>query len=226
LGEEADPQIQEISRLLDDDFNNFPLAKYLKESVRVQGVDLFKFSYTMWLPTIALFVVLWALHRYLHMGYIRIMGVAGSLVLLLILGMGWYTKSLVASMQGECGIDSPGRYDSKKEKTIHERVSTENIILAVLEFSLFFVCYGVARMICQPWMWELHFWPVFTLTIVAILSAAVFCFIVAPGIPSFIAVMSIPPYVDPFNKKLMRLVAFDHNTVTPRYADEKHRNRT
>merc|ERR1719353_2202097 len=90
---------------------------------------------------------------------------------------------------------------------VYTRRSVLSFVLGLLEFCLFFVCYGVARMICQPWMWELHFWPVFFLTIVAIVSAALFVFVVAPGIPSFICVMAMPPYVDPYNMKIIKQVA-------------------
>ena len=32
--------------------------------------------------------------------------------------------------------------------------NTESIALGALQFTMFVVCYGVARMICQPWMWQ------------------------------------------------------------------------
>jgi len=205
-----DPELKEISRLLNDDFNNFPLAKYLKMNMRISGVELFKFSWSMWLPTIGLFILLWALHRFAHMGYVRIMGVAGCVVLLMIACMGYFTKTLVAKMQEDKASETKPE-EVSKDKSIHEKFNTENVMLGMLEFSLFFVCYGVARMVCQPWMWELHFWPVLTLTIVAILSAAVFVFVVAPGIPSFIGAMSMPPYVDPTNIEMMKQTAMSYN---------------
>merc|ERR1719379_2040075 len=90
-----------------------------------------------------------------------------------------------------------------KEKTIHEKRNTETIAMGFLEFSLFFVCYGVSRMICQPWMWELHFWPVMMLALGAFWGAALFVFIVAHGIPSFLSVMCLPPYVDGDNMMIM-----------------------
>jgi len=204
----GDPKLEEVSRLVDGDFNNFPLAKYLKFKMRVQGVELFKFSWTMWVPTIALFMLLWALHRYAHMGYIRIMCFAGSVVLVLITSMALLTKNLMKEFLEE-PLDKASSAISEK-KSIHETLPTEGIVLHGLEFSLFFVCYGVARMICQPWMWELHFWPVAILTGVAILSSIAFYQIVAPGIPSFIAAMAMPPYVGPDDIDLMRAVAVEH----------------
>lgn len=98
--------------------------------------------------------------------------------------------------------------DEKKDSAgAVSRMSTEIFILGLLQFSLFFVCYGVARMICQSWMWELHFWPVLVLTIVALVSALLFVWFIAPAIPSFCAAMAMPPYVDRDNIQCMKNVA-------------------
>jgi len=204
-----DPELKEISGLLNDDFNNFPLAKYLKMNVWVNGIQLFVFGWGMWLPVIAQFMCLMLLHRFAHMGYIRIMGFATVVVLLMICGMGQINKHLLARIR---------HHDEQYEHTQHEhppsvleKYNTENIVLGLLQFSLFFVCYGVARMICQPWMWELHFWPVFVLTIVAILGACLFVTLVAPSIPSFLCAMAMPPYVSPRNTQVMKVVAISYN---------------
>merc|ERR1719254_456977 len=95
---------------------------------------------------------------------------------------------------------SGSRKDPKKEwKSIHETISTETVMLCALQFAMFFVCYGIARMICQPWMWELHFQLVSCLAAISIVSALLFIWLVAPAIPVFAAVMSLPPYVDAKN---------------------------
>merc|ERR1719262_1246278 len=97
-----------------------------------------------------------------------------------------------------------GASETSRKKTIHNTFPTETIVLGLLQFSLFFVCYGVARMICQTWMWELHFWPVLTLTVVAFICAALFILLIAPAIPSFCAAIAMPPYVDKNNFQCMR----------------------
>merc|ERR1719207_393975 len=94
-----------------------------------------------------------------------------------------------------------------RKKSIHETLNTEGIALGALQFTMWVLGYGVARMICQPWMWELHFWPVLTLTILALVSAALFVWLVAPAIPSFCALESIPPYVDHENLRTMLQIA-------------------
>jgi len=207
-----DPELAEISRLLNDDWNNFPLAKYLQINLKMTSVQLMSFSWQMWVPIIGLFLGLCCAHRFAHLGYVRIMGVASLVVLLIMVGIVQTAKRVSEAIdaQSETDEDTPRDGSALKlssEPTFHEKYSTEQIILGLLEFSLFFVCYGVARMICQPWMWELHFWPVFILSIVAVLSSIVFVVWVAPVIPSFLCAMALPPYVDSENKQIMKFTA-------------------
>jgi len=197
-----DPLHREISRFLNDDLTKFPLWKYLKFNVRSGVAQLFRFGWAMWLPVIGLFVALMLLHRFAHMGYIRIMGFFATLTLAIIISMGFYVKSITQEIQRDEDPE-PG----PPKKSIHTEYPTECITLGLLQFAMFFVCYGVARMICQPWMWELHFWPVFCLTVVAVFSAVLFVWLVAPAIPSFCALQAIPPYVDADNLEQMRHIA-------------------
>merc|ERR1719482_2405497 len=106
----------------------------------------------------------------------------------MIITMGYATKSFVRKIVENELNDVEQTVE--KSKGFHEKHNTELIFLGVMEFALFFVCYGIARMICQPWMWELHFWAVTILTCIALISAAIFVFLVAAGIPSFLCVMA------------------------------------
>jgi hypothetical protein len=189
--EEIKENKDEIGRSLDD----FPLHEYLTICVRVNVGRMFFFGWVMWLPTIALFLALCLLHRFAHMGYVRIMGVFGIAVLLLIAYMAYSIRHIREKAAAK-GAHSTG--DEKVSK-----ISSELVVLGLLQFSLFFVCYGVARMICQSWMWELHFWPVLALTVTALISAFLFVWFIAPAIPSFCAAMAMPPYVDSDNLKCM-----------------------
>merc|ERR1719491_551294 len=138
--------------------------------------------------------------------------------LLIIILMGWYTKSVNQEIQKSRDDAAQGTIrrsisqlappgDAQKQKSVHELYKTEAWVMCGLQFSLFFVCYGVARMICQPWMWELHFWPVFTLSLVALVSAILFVWLVSPAIPNFCGAMAMPPYVDDDNMQMMLRVA-------------------
>jgi hypothetical protein len=212
LAQRDEKELKEISTILNDDFNNFPLSQYLKVNVRIIGLQLFLFSWTMWLPQICLFFCLLLLHRYEHVGYIRVMIAATVLMLVMIAVMSYATKKYTANMKrGDVTArDADGNVIVKKQHTLHENHNTEGIFLGVLEFALFFICYGIARFICQSWMWELHFWPVLSLTIAAIICALLFVVIVAPAIPTFLCVMSLPPYLDPTNMAIMKICSVEH----------------
>jgi len=210
------PEYMEIQRLLGGDLNKFPLWHYLRMNIRLTVVEMFTFTWAMWLPVVLAFVIFMCLHRYQHMGYVRIMGFMGCFLLAIIAFMGWKVLSAGKMIQSE----APPSAD-KKKKTIDENYNTEELWMATLQFSLFFLCYGVARTVCQPWMWELHFWPVLCITCLSVASAILFILLVSPAIPGFCAVMALPPYVDPVNIMMMRHVAQEvadgrHMLPTPR----------
>merc|ERR1719213_565741 len=116
--------------------------------------------------------------------------------------MVWFCRNIEKKIGGFSDLK-----DLPKEESIHNKFPTEVIFLGLLQFCLFFTCYGVARMICQTWMWELHFWPVLCLTITAAVVAVLFIWLVSPAIPMFAVAMSIPPYVDDSNLENMCYVA-------------------
>jgi len=196
------PGYKEISAMLNDDLTKFPLWMYLKMNVRESISVFFKFDWRLWLPIIGLFVVFMLLHRFAHMGYVRIMGFFAMMTLALIIVISCFTKSIAHEIHNVDEVEAGPR-----KKSIHEDYNTESIALCLLQFAMFVVCYGVARMICQPWMWELHFWPVFSLTLLALFSAFLFVWLVCPAIPRFCAAMAMPPYVDADNLQQMHAVA-------------------
>lgn len=193
---------QQLGRLIGDDLATFPIWKYLRIEVRASVVQLFHFGWIMWLPVICLFVVFMCLHRFAHMSYVRIIGFFGLVALLIIVGMSWYCKSITRMIQKE-EPPEPG----PKKRSIHNELPTECIFLGALQFALFVICYGVARMICQSWLWELHFWLVTCSTLGAISCAFLFVYLVSPTIPNFLALQAIPPYVDDDNLKVMIHIA-------------------
>merc|ERR1719498_1219030 len=104
-------------------------------------------------------------------------------------------------------VDLTREANHQYEQSLHTSYDTEGIVIKLLQFTVFFTTYGIARMICQPWMWQMHFWPVLYLTIAAFILVIAFMVLAAPGIPSFCAVMALPPYVNPVNLKVMVLAA-------------------
>jgi len=195
-----EPEMKEIVRLLNSDISAFPLWKYLTLNIRLTVSTLLEFSWAMWLPVIASFMVFVLFHRFAHMGYVRIMIGFSVLLLAIVVFMALYTK----------GQSERLRVDSEPHVTtgaIHAYVNIETVVLYAFQFTLIFLCYGVARMICQPWMWRLHFWTVLCITIASCVQAFLFIFLVSPGIPCFSAVMALPPHLDHRNLAIMLHVA-------------------
>merc|ERR550532_945047 len=104
------------------------------------------------------------------MGYIRIMAsFFAGLVVILALMVKW-----IHHIACNTRDVTSGDKDTADEELIlgghwvHQHMSTETVILCCLHYLLFFMCYGASRMICQPWMWVLHFQPVLCLTILCV----------------------------------------------------------
>jgi hypothetical protein len=198
---EPDSEMAKIKEFMPGGFANFPLPHYLRLNIRLTVMQMMTMTWMMWLPVVVMFVVFMCLHRYYHMGYIRIMGFFGICMLGSIIGMALRVQKAGSLIQS--GVQP----DGESKRTIHNKINTETVWMVTIQFALFFICYGVARTICQTWMWELHFYAVLCLTLLAIFSAILFVMIVAPAIPDFCAVMALPPYVDPVNTMMMVHVA-------------------
>jgi len=205
---------------------HFPLWKYFRLSVRDSVDHMFEFGLTVWLLIVFTFIGFMCLHRYLYIGYIRIMMVLLVLMAVLLVSMVVWIRSInkeaMSADNKAVGSDAPGGRrgsgsgikrapsmlldESPKSKSIHQQFATEYIVAVVVTYVLFFLCYGAARIVCQKWMWQLYFWPVLTLTLMTVLAAMVFVFVVAPIIPIFAAALSLPPYIDPANAEQIHQV--------------------
>jgi len=178
---------------------NFPFFKYLRQSSR--GVEvLFNFGTCAWLQIIVTFVIFMVLHFTLHIEYVRVM--AGFIVLLLLqlILIGYFIWSMKDV--------SRAKFTSKND-SIHNRFNTEGIILHMLFYNVFMICYGLARVFFQPFMWELHFEMCCWLLVFTVTMVLVFCCFVAPLLPIFVVIMSLPPFLDFENEKSMRACFHD-----------------
>lgn len=182
-----------------DDFDSFPFSSYLGLNIRLGTSALVRFGSGFWLMIVVTFAGLCVCHRRYHMGYVRIMGCYLTLCFCIMLFMMFYINKNVNTIKDGKAIQEPAG-------GLHTSVNTEELVCLVLHYSLFIACYGAARVICQRWMWELHFYPVLFVTLMTIVIFLCFTFLVAPIIPSFCCVMSMPPYLDPENIKQMTQV--------------------
>jgi len=200
-----EPDAKEICRLLGDDMGAFPMYKYLILDVRITTLTILECSWSMWLPVVVAFLCFTLLHRFAHIGYVRIMFGFIAFTLVIIGGMAWYTTRVSKILKEATGISprvgpktslSANSSDKEQEPDKPPFTIAASTVLSLFQFALFFLCYGVARMTCQTWMWTMHFWTVFGLTCFALVQAMLFIIIVSPAIPSFCAVMSLPPNID------------------------------
>lgn len=189
-----------VQEALGANLDKFPFWRYLMLEIRATIPEILKFGMTIWVPVTLTFCVFMLLHRFLAMGYLRIMVFFSVCLLALFLVMCTYIYSV-------CKVAQSGQVLTYRPGSVHTRFPTEIIVMNVLQYTIYMLCYGFARMVCQKWMWELHFWPVLALTVVAILLASLFVFIIAPIIPEFSIVMGMPPHVDRNNIKQMELAA-------------------
>merc|ERR1719498_1186872 len=144
-------------------------------------------------------------HRFAHMGYVRIVFFFAFATFVILVFVAWYTRNTVSEIHKSLAFE-PQTPRSKKE-TCDAKRNPESVILAALQFTIFFVCYGVAHMVGQPWLWQLHFWPVLMLTCATLFTAFLFVWLVSPAIPSFCAVMALPPHVNDDKIVIMQHVA-------------------
>jgi len=195
----------------------FPFWKYLRANVRATLDSLLELKTGLWLGVIGTFVVLLFLHHFLHIGYIRVMAFF-LVVQCAALGLSAFLVRRVNSVvetevkeeddspsQASRQPTSPTRADTMvRQKSMNVAWFIKTAVLYMLQYTLFFLCYGVARSICQPWMWKLHFWLVLGITMISAVLTVIFVLFVSPLMTSFAASMAMPPYLD--NENMAKMV--------------------
>eukprot|EP00927_Polykrikos_kofoidii_P007612 TRINITY_DN13139_c0_g1_i1.p1 TRINITY_DN13139_c0_g1~~TRINITY_DN13139_c0_g1_i1.p1 ORF type:complete len:848 (-),score=164.11 TRINITY_DN13139_c0_g1_i1:204-2747(-) len=178
-------------------FKTFPFWVYLRMNVRSTVDPVYRFGFSVWMSVIVTFATLTVLHYYAHIGFLRVMMFFGLLQVTLLVAMASWIRHINLLSQKDNSEAEP------VEAPCCGDFNIEAGVIFAVHYTLFFLCYGAARMICQPWMWELHFWPVLGLTIFTALFSVAFCVFVAPMLPCFAVAMAMPPYMDPVNIELM-----------------------
>jgi len=182
---------------------NFNLREYITLATTHCCYHMIMFGGLIWALIIVTFVGFMILHGFLHISYIRI-----ALVYAIVTGIMFVPIArAIRKIQDNLMPVEGNRRKLAKASWIHSALPTELIICTMLHYCLFFLCYFAARMVCQPWMWELHFWPVCILTCCVLCIAVCFYVLVAPAVPIYAACTALPPYVDNVNLDIMRLIA-------------------
>jgi len=220
-----DQQLKDVFQGGEIEVEEFPLWLYLRANVRVGTDVFFQFGVIAWMLVIITFVFFMYLHYFMHMGYIRIMTFFLCALLLQLGIILWFINRTNATLQHADSMNTTSQNAGSisQKDSIHARFNTESIIAMSCFYNVFILCYGIARVVCQPWMWELHFWVVIYLLIFTSILYFIFCVFVAPQFPLFFVAMAMPPYMDPDNIQLMKDVrdSEDERHIQEQYLDRK-----
>jgi len=172
-----------------DSTGAFPFGAYLSVNVRLYTDDILQLTYNFWLAAWVTFGVFVLLHRFAHMAYVRIMTFVSLLLVAVLLGMYFAVMSTTRRMT-ECVDDA-----EEDEQELQSGGAHNHWISLLLQYTLFFLCYGFVRMVTAPWLWHIYFYNVLILTCIFAAVLLAFAAYLAPLIPVFYAAMSIPPNI-------------------------------
>jgi len=168
---------------------NFPFYEYLTVNVKIQTEGFFQLKAFFWFAVFLTFGCFTILHRVFQLAYIRIMTffciLMAVTILCMVLCVNYSSKNLEAWMNKSVKASQP---------SFALRLARKVLIYA-FQFCLFFLCYGFVRMVTAPWLWVVYFWNVLWLSVTFIAMMLILVFVLAPLIPTYSAVMCIPPQV-------------------------------
>merc|ERR1719265_521329 len=140
--------------------------KYLRCNVGEAVESMLRFGVRQWCNLLLSFVVLTLLHRALHIDYYPVMVFYFCLLVAFIIFMIVVVQYLRHRLEGGEQTPTPRTSCGKVVDTAHKRFLMwfRPSLGWCLQYNLFFLCFGMARLLSYRWLWELHFWPVLYLT--------------------------------------------------------------
>jgi len=205
----------------DDDMDTYMKSEFLKPDfdfllylrVCIKGKsDLFlEFGVFVWSLILITFYAFMTLHLHFHIAYVRIMTFYLCLTCAVLAGMTW--RILNYNLEVERGLNNEEeevmntfqrRRSEASQKSFEEN---DWLFFAVLNYLLFMMCYGFARMICNSWMWELYFWNVVTVFCFTLGLAVFFTLVIAPLVPVFGTLSALPPNLSEKNSDVALMIA-------------------
>jgi len=205
-------KLEEIEALRE----GFPFGEYLSVSVRLYTDHILELTWGFWLIAWLTFVVFMLLHRFAHVAYVRIMSFFAVALVIVLLAMLRYVQDTVTRMKGWHDLG-----DDEKDQELQSRLqrdeafilSREQWMSHLLQFVLFFLCYGFVRMVTAPWLWQIYFYNVLILTSIFLLVMIAFVVVMAPLVPVFYVAMSIPPNISESDVDTI-VKTMHHNSTT------------
>jgi hypothetical protein len=181
-------RIEEVCAL-DDDFS---LGCYLSICVHLYTDHILRPRTIFWIVAWCTFLIFSLFHRFAHIAYVRIMSFFAVLLASILLGMVVVVGRQIKKMHDWHEMDESEQNKMFLHASTHHK---EEGVSLLLQFSLFFLCYGFVRMASAPWLWHIYFYNVLILSCVFLGVMFFFAMYLAPLIPVFYAAMSIPPNV-------------------------------
>merc|ERR1719161_949048 len=199
LGINAHPDLQEEAAVINDE--SFQFWLYLALNVRHGMTNIYMISLITWIMLLVFFIMFCFLHIYAHLAWIRLFCFFGTVFVLAFLFMFWKVHSRVVELD-----QSADSHEAFKGDSFAEKYNTEAWIGTVLQFTIFFCCYGVARILVSPWLWEFYFWYALLCVVGFVVFAILFRLFCAPLLVVFLVIMALPPHLDPVNLAILKEV--------------------
>jgi len=176
------------------DVQSFSFFRYLLIAVRGTVDSMLVFGPLMWVAVLLTFGVFLVLHAYAHVAFIRIMTFFLAVLMATLAAMVWAVTSVNRNTSDRLEAFNESEQSPRAPETHHKHQSW--LIFALMTYALFFLCYGAARTLLQPWLWKLYFYPLLFVAGCTLLMCLIFVFIIAPVIPTYGASLALPPYAD------------------------------
>jgi len=218
---------QQFQRAVDE---HFSLSVYLSLNLENGVADSIQINFPTWLG-IGLLMGFFALfHRYASIDILALQPWFLGASCMLLLSMGLTLKlqrrqimqftdarmnpntSLDSSASSETSAHSEGAKTWLQQMcTVHERWSSERMMLRTLQICLFFLSYAFARVLVDYHDWETRFTTtLFTASAFTVLFLLL-AYALPRTVPDFLAVTALPPFVDPVNLEfLFKQLLDDH----------------
>jgi len=176
------------------DVQSFSFFRYLLIAVRGTVDSMLVFGPLMWVAVLLTFGVFLVLHAYAHIAFIRIMTFFLAVLMATLATMAWVVNSVNRNTSARLEAFNESTQGPRVPETHHKHQSW--LVFALMNYALFFLCYGAARTLLQPWLWKLYFYPLLFVAGCTLLLCLIFVFVIAPLVPTYGASLALPPYAD------------------------------
>lgn len=202
-GISAHPDLQAEAAVINSP--DFKFWLYLALNVRHNMTNIYMIKIITWIALLIFFILFCFLHLYAHMAWIRLFAFFGSIMVLAFLFMFYKVFGRVKELDEEADRKDVKEFKAKGD-SFEERYNTEAWMGTLLQFVIFFCCYGVARIIVSPWLWTYYFWTALLCVIGFLVFLFLFRMFCAPLLVVFMVIMALPPHLDPINLAILKEV--------------------